>query len=83
MISSITTALAMDLTDPRSRGRGMATFSLSFQLGSGVGALVAGALADLAGLRGMYAGSIAITLAGFGLLAASWRLLPKPGQKSG
>jgi len=78
MIGSTTTALAMDLTDPRSRGRGMATFSLSFQLGMGVGAIISGALADLVGLRGMYAGSIVITLAGFGLLAAAWKLLPRP-----
>src|SRR5690606_6582157 len=35
MIGSTTTALAMDLTDPRSRGRGMATFSISFQVGNG------------------------------------------------
>lgn len=78
MISSTATALAMDLTDPRSRGRGMATFSLSFQLGIGVGAIISGALADLVGLRGMYAGSIAITLAGFGLLAGAWKRLPRP-----
>lgn len=78
MIGATTTALAMDLTDPRSRGRGMATFSLSFQLGAGVGALIAGALADLVGLRGMYAGSIVMTLAGFGLLAWAWKLLPRP-----
>jgi predicted MFS family arabinose efflux permease len=70
----------MDLTDPRSRGRGMATFSLSFQLGAGIGALIAGALADLVGLRGMYGGSIAMTLAGFGLLAWAWKRLP-PGSK--
>ena len=70
------------LTDPRSRGRGMATFSLSFQLGSGIGALVAGALADLAGLRGMYVGSIAITLLGFAMLAAAWRSLPRPETRS-
>jgi MFS family permease len=78
MIGATTTALAMDLTDPRSRGRGMATFSLSFQLGAGIGALVAGALADLVGLRGMYAGSIVMTLAGFGMLAWAWKLLPRP-----
>lgn len=80
MIGATTTALAMDLTDPKSRGRGMATFSLSFQLGVGLGSLIAGALADLVGLRGMYAGSIAMTLAGFGLLAAAWKLLPRPSR---
>jgi MFS family permease len=82
MIGATTTALAMDLTDPRSRGRGMATFSLSFQLGVGVGALIAGALADLAGLRGMYAGSIVMTLAGFGLLAVAWKQLPQPTPRN-
>ena len=78
IIGSTTTALAMDLTDPRSRGRGMATFSISFQIGNGIGAIIAGALADLAGLRAMYVGSIVITLAGFGLLAAAWKLIPGP-----
>ncbi|MCC6534557.1 MAG: MFS transporter [Burkholderiales bacterium] len=82
MISSTTTALAMDLANPRSRGQAMATFSISFQIGAGVGAIISGALADLVGLRGMYAGSIVITLLGMGLLAASWRLLPRPPTQS-
>lgn len=78
MIGSTATALAMDLADPRSRGRAMATYSISFQIGAGVGAVIAGALADMVGLRGMYAGSLLITLAGFTLLACAWRLLPRP-----
>jgi MFS family permease len=78
MIGSTTTALAMDLADPRSRGQAMATFSISFQLGAGLGAIVSGALADLVGLRGMYAGSIAIILCGLALLAVGWKLLPAP-----
>jgi len=81
MVGSTATALAMDLTDPRSRGRGMATFSLSFQLGVGIGSLIAGALADLVGLRGMYAGSIVMTLAGLGILAAAWKMLPHPAHR--
>lgn len=80
MIGATTTALAMDLANPRSRGRAMATFSVSFQIGVGIGAIIAGALADLVGLRGMYAGSIAITLAGFGLLVTAWRSLPRPNK---
>jgi MFS family permease len=71
--SSATTALAMDLANPARRGKAMATFSISFQLGAGVGAIVAGGLADLVGYQGMYAGSIAIILAGLVVLAASWR----------
>lgn len=78
MIGSTTTALAMDLANPSHRGRAMATFSVSFQIGGGIGALISGALADLFGLRGMYAGSIVITLIGFGLLASAWRSLPRP-----
>jgi MFS family permease len=78
MTGSTTTALAMDLANPRSRGRSMGTFSMSFQLGAGAGALISGALADLVGLRGMYAGSIVITLAGLVLLASAWKLLPAP-----
>jgi MFS family permease len=78
MIGSTTTALAMDLANPRSRGHAMATFSISFQLGAGVGGIVAGAAADLLGLRAMYAASIAITLFGFGLLVTGWKLLPRP-----
>lgn len=78
MISSTTTALALDLANPRHRGRSMATFSVSFQIGGGVGALIAGALADLVGLRGMYGGSIVITLVGFALLAKAWKSLPRP-----
>lgn len=80
MTGSTTTALAMDLADPRSRGRSMGTFSMSFQLGAGAGALISGALADLVGLRGMYAGSIVITLAGLVLLASAWKLLPAPSR---
>ena len=78
MTGSTTTALAMDLTNPQSRGRGMATYSVSYQIGAGIGAIIAGALADAFGLRAMYAGSIAITVAGFAILVSAWKLLPRP-----
>ena len=78
MIGSTTTALAMDLANARFRGQAMATFSVSFQIGAGVGAIIAGALADLAGLRAMYAGSLVITMLGLGLLGLAWRSLPRP-----
>ena len=80
MTGSTTTALAMDLTNPQSRGRGMATYSVSYQIGAGFGAIIAGALADVFGLRAMYAGSIVITLAGFGILVGAWKLLPRPAN---
>jgi MFS family permease len=78
MNGSATTALAMDLAAPESRGKSMATFSISFQMGAGLGAVLAGALADAVGFRGMYAGAIVITLLGIALLAASWKALPRP-----
>ncbi len=83
MIGSSSTALAMDLANPQSRGRSMATFSISFQIGAGAGGLISGALADLTGLRGMYVGSAVITLAGFALLASAWKLLPRPAADTG
>lgn len=80
MIGSTTTALAMDLADPRSRGRAMATYSISYQMGMGLGSILAGALADLFGMRGMYFGSMTITACGLVLLVSVWRLLP-PAQR--
>lgn len=79
---SATAALAMDLANPERRGKSMATFSISFQLGSGIGALVAGGLADLVGYRGMYAGSATIIALGYVVLLFSWRLLPKPHRET-
>jgi MFS family permease len=74
---SSTTALAMDLANPASRGRAMATFSLSFQLGAGAGALLAGGMADLAGFRAMYVGAIAIVTAALVLLLLKWKALAR------
>jgi MFS family permease len=73
-----TTALAMDLAAPERRGRAMATFSMSFQIGQGFGAIIAGALADIAGLRSMYAGSMALVALGLVLLITRWRSLEAP-----
>ncbi len=81
MTGAATTALAMDLANPQSRGHAMATFSISFQIGAGVGAIVSGALADLVGLRGMYVGSLVITALGIGLLASTRKRLPAPMTK--
>lgn len=81
MIGAITTALAMDMCDPNHRARGMATYSMSFQLGAGIGAVISGALADIAGFRGMYAGCAAITLVGSMLLAGAWKTLPGPSRR--
>ena len=78
--NSSTTALAMDLANPAKRGKAMATFSISFQLGVGMGAIIAGGLADIFGFRGMYVGSMVIIAGGMALLLASWKSLPAPGS---
>ena len=78
IMGSTTTALAMDLANPRTRGQAMATFSISFQLGVGIGAILSGALIDWVSFAGMYVGSIVIVLAGLLLLARAWRSLPRP-----
>ena len=80
MNSSATTALAMDQAAPEARGRSMATFSMSFQIGLGLGAILAGGLADAVGFKGMYVGAMVITLVGLCLLAATWKSLPRPKQ---
>lgn len=82
LTTSTTTALAMDLANPRSRGQAMATYSISYQIGAGFGAIIAGALADLAGLRAMYVGSLIITGSGLVLLAATRHRIPARPEAS-
>jgi len=78
LIGSSTTALAMDLANPQRRGQAMATYSISYQMGVGLGSILSGAIADLVSLSGMYVGSIVITLVGMGILALAWKSVPRP-----
>ena len=68
-------AVAMGLADPQRRGAGMATFTISFQLGTGLGSLLAGALIDLSGFRAMYLASIVVLAGGLILTIATWAKL--------
>jgi MFS family permease len=77
LIGSSSTALAMDLAHPQSRGQSMATYSLSYQLGAGIGAIIAGTLADAFGYSAMYVGAAVITASGLLLLAFRWKSLTK------
>ena len=81
LIGAATTTLAMDAAPPERRGQAMATFTMTFQIGAGFGSMLAGALADLLGVCGMYLGSIAISLAGLAFLAAIWRTIPPPAAR--
>jgi len=77
LIGAATTTLAMDAAPPERRGQAMATFTMTFQIGAGFGSVLAGALADLLGVRGMYLGSIVISLVGAAFLAAVWKTMPR------
>lgn len=80
LTTSTTTALAMDLANPQARGQAMATYSISYQIGAGLGAIISGALADLVGLRGMYVGSLVITGAGLAFLASARKRIVVPAK---
>ena len=78
LIGSSTTALAMDLANPHRRGQAMATYSISYQMGVGLGSILSGAIADVVSLSGMYVGSIVITIVGMCMLALAWKSIPRP-----
>lgn len=77
MNNAAAVALAMDLADPARLGTAMATFSMAFQIGNGFGALLAGALVDSAGYRGMYVGAMTLVAAGLALTAVNWGSLER------
>ena len=61
---STTLALAMERGDPKRRGVTMATFSMAFPLGSGLGSALSGGVIALAGYRGMYMSLIGVLALG-------------------
>ena len=69
---STTLALAIERGDPKRRGVTMATFSIAFPLGSGLGSALSGGVIALAGYRGMYMSLIGVLAAGL-LLSLCYR----------
>ena len=67
---STTLALAMERGDPKRRGVTMATFSIAFPLGSGLGAALSGGVIALVGYRGMYMSLIGVLATG--LVLSLW-----------
>ncbi len=61
---STTLALAMERGDPKRRGVTMATFSMAFPLGSGLGSALSGGVISLVGYRGMYLSLIGVLALG-------------------
>jgi predicted MFS family arabinose efflux permease len=71
ILNAILLVLAMDLADPNRPGAGMATFSMSYQLGAAVGAPIFGIIIDQLGYGAMFVGaSVAL---GVGLAATGLR----------
>jgi MFS family permease len=66
-------ALAMDRAPEERRGAAMATFSMSFQLADGGGALLFGLLIGAAGYQAMYYVAMLATVATLLVLARYWR----------
>jgi MFS family permease len=70
-------AFAMDLAAPGRMGKAMATFSMAYRVGEGLGAPLAGALIVAFGYTGMYAGAMTFAAVGLVLTALSWRTVGK------
>jgi predicted MFS family arabinose efflux permease len=65
-------ALAIDLSDPHRRGAAMATFSLAYPGGVGLGSAVGGLLIELFGYEALYLGAIVAVLAGLAVTIINW-----------
>jgi MFS family permease len=63
-------ALAADRADPARRGAAMATYTMGFQLGSGIGAVVGGLIIEQFGYSVMYACSLVPLVAAIGSVSA-------------
>ena len=68
-------AIAMDRADPAHMGRAMATYSMFFRAGEGIGAPVAGLLIDWLGYSGMYYGAMVSLALGLLGTAINWQTL--------
>ena len=67
-----TLGLAVETSDPERRGAAMATFTISFQLGNGIGSILAGALLSFSGYNSMFIGSIVVLAVGVLLSLKNW-----------
>ncbi|MEA2642665.1 MAG: hypothetical protein QOF51_4059 [Chloroflexota bacterium] len=65
-------ALAIDRADRTRMGKAMATYSMFFRAGEGLGAPIAGALVAAFGFPGMYAGALVCAAVGLCLTAINW-----------
>lgn len=73
--SATTLALAMKRANPQRRGRAMATFSIAYPLGAGVGALLIGGAVEIAGYFWMYLMAAGLGAAGLLATLTNWSSL--------
>jgi MFS family permease len=71
-------AFAIDRAAPGRMGKAMATYSMFYRVGEGVGSPLAGALIVGFGYAGMYVGAMALAVAGILLTAINWGTVGKP-----
>lgn len=75
-------ALAIDQSDPERPASSLATYSMAYQMGTVVGAPVAGFLVEWTGYRGMFVGAISAVAIGVGVAVVNWRVLQASGGAS-
>lgn len=73
-------ALAIDRVPEERRGVAMATFTASFQAGTGVGSVLGGFLIERLGYEALYGWSFVPAVLGLGLIAMGWRARPSTGS---
>jgi MFS family permease len=74
-------AFAMDRAASGRMGKAMATYSMFYRVGEGIGAPLAGTLIVLSGYPGMYVGAMAIILTGVMLVTINWGTVGRPNSR--
>jgi len=78
ILNTILLVVAMDLADPERPGAGMATYSISYQLGAAMGAPLFGLIIDRLGFGAMFLGSVLALGVGLVWTMCRWSVLMHP-----
>jgi predicted MFS family arabinose efflux permease len=78
ILNAILLVLAMDLADLNRPGAGMATFSMSYQLGAAIGAPLFGMVIDTLGFAAMFLGAALALSVGLVVTVLHWPALTQP-----
>jgi len=78
ILNTILLVVAMDLADPERPGAGMATYSISYQLGAAMGAPLFGFIIDRLGFGAMFLGSVLALGVGLIWTMLRWPVLTHP-----